>query len=344
MRLSNPLALAAALLLTAAAYAADPVDVTAGLPNKIRVLAAVPGQNKVLAISGEAYGPATLWSSANGGTTWTEIAKGPTSEKLTVQPLGLLFDPAHPETFWIFGNFKGKTGGVLKTTDGGDTFTGLHCQEAEGLSVDFSDPKRQTLVIGRHEHSLEVYKSTDGGTTWSDIGKSLPAGTARSQYPLVIDSKTYLIGCSFTIPYGAGSAKGTPGIYRTADGGTTWTLVSPLEVFQAPLVVDGKIYWSFYKTEKSDGGIITSDDKGLTWKTLTPSCLNHAVMPMALPGGKIAAMKKSKSLTISDNATTWTDITPAITLRDPAGATYNSVLKAFFVWKINGPVQRLDVP
>ena len=343
---TRSLVIAAALLVAAGtACGGDVVDVTNGLPNKVRVVAAVPGKDKVLAFSGEAYGPATGWSTIDGGTTWKQIGQGAGSEKLTVQPLGILFDPEHSDTFWVFGNFKGKTGGVLKTTDGGETFAGLHCQEAEGLSVDFSDPKRQTLVIGRHEHTQEVYKSTDGGATWTDIGKTLPADAARSQYPLVIDSKTYLIGCSFTIPYGTGSAKGTPGIYRTTDGGSTWALVSPLAVFQNPLVVDKKIYWTYYNAEKKDGGMLLSDDQGLTWKALATGGLNYAVMPMALPGGKIAAMKKSKAITISDNGgTAWTDLTPAMTLRDPAGATYNSVSKAFFAWKINGTVQCLNIP
>ena len=346
MLLFKPLIAVAALLLVAgASNGGDAVDVTAGLPNKVRLVAAVPGQNKVLAFAGEGYGPASGWCTVNGGTTWTEIGKGAGSAKLTVQPLGILSDPEHPETFWVFGNFAGASGGVLRSSDGGDTFVGLHCQEAEGLSVDFSDPKRQTLVIGRHEHSQEVYKSADGGRTWTDIGKTLPAGTARSQYPLVIDAQTYLIGCSFTIPYGTGSAKGTSGIYRTTDGGATWALVSPLPVFQSPLVVGGKIYWSHYNTATSDGGLLVSGDKGLTWKAVTAGGLNHAVMPMELPGGKIAAMTKKKFLTSSaDGGVTWTDATPSMSLGNPAGATYNTALKAFFSWQVNGSVKRLDVP
>ena len=326
--------------------APGPVDVSAGLPNKVRVVGAVPGKDKVVAFSGENFGPATAWSSTDGGTTWKELNQGAGSAKLTMMPLGVLFDPEHSDTFWVFGNWAAGTGGVRQTTDGGETFVSLHYGEADGFSVDFSDPKRQTMLMGEHEHSQAVAKSTDGGKTWTAIGKTLPAGSWRSQYPLVIDAQTYLIGCSFTIPYGPKfSGEGTPGIYRTTDGGKSWDRVSPLAVFQNPLVIGKTIYWSFYNKDKDDGGIVGSEDQGLTWKILVPGGLNHAVMPMQLPGGKLAAMKKSKVLTISsDGGATWTDLAPAINLENPAGTTYDSVRKAFFAWKINGAVKRLDLP
>ena len=341
-----PVRLAIVVLLFAvgAACGAEIIDVSAGLPNKVRVVAGVPGQNKVLAFSGKEWGPATAWKTADGGTTWTQIGKGAGSAALTIQPLGVLFDPEHPDTFWVFGNFAGPSGGVLRSCDGGNTFVALHCEEAEGLSVDFSDPQRRTLVIGRHEQSRKVFKSADGGQTWTNIGKTLPAGTAASEYPLVIDSQTYLVGCSFTIPYGVRSTGGTPGVYRTADGGKSWTRVSPLAVFQNPLVVGGTIYWSYYDTATSDGGLVASRDKGLTWKPVAAGGLNHAVAPLALANDRIAVMKKSKLMTISANGgSSWTDAAPAFRLDNVGGATYNSVLNAFFAWKVNGAVQRLEV-
>lgn len=341
-----PLAIAAFLLLLAsAAMAADPVDVSAGLPGKLRFVAAVPGKDKVVAFCGENFGPATGWSSTDGGATWKPLNQGQGSAKLTMMPLGILFDPEHPDTFWIFGNWAAGTGGVRQTTDGGETFTPLRYGEADGFSVDFTDPKRQTMVMGEHEHSQAVGRSTDGGKTWAAIGKTLPADSWRSQFPLVIDSQTYLIGCSFTIPYGPKfSGKGTPGIYRTTDGGKTWALVSPVAVFQNPLVVGKMIYWSIYNKDKDDGGLVASDDGGLTWKTIVAGGLNYSVMPMSLPEGKIAVMKKSKAITVSaDGGTTWTDVTGPVSVDNPAGVTYDSVRKAFFCWKVNGPVKRLDV-
>jgi hypothetical protein len=50
-------------------------------------------------------------------------------------------------------------------------------------------------------------------------------------------------------------------------------------VFQNPLVVGGTIYWSYYDTATSDGGLVASRDKGLTWKPVAAGGLNHAWPP-----------------------------------------------------------------
>jgi hypothetical protein len=56
-----PVRLAILVLLFAvgAACGAEIIDVSAGLPNKVRVVAGVPGQNKVLAFSGKEWGPSS---------------------------------------------------------------------------------------------------------------------------------------------------------------------------------------------------------------------------------------------------------------------------------------------
>ena len=156
----------------------------------------------------------------------------------------------------------------------------------------------------------------------------------------MIDSQTYLIGCSFN-KYGPQALKGTPGIFRTVDGGRHWVSVSDKKVFQQPLVVHGTIYWAFYNG--TDGGLLKSTDKGATWTETTPSGLVYTAEPILLPNGSIATITAAKTIAVSTNGgAPWTRITSVIPLSQPYGLTYNSVGKAFFVWQKNGSVERFD--
>lgn len=87
--------------------------------------------------------------------------------------------------------------------------------------------RRRTLLAGGHEQSRTVWKSVDGGQTWTNIGATLPEGTKFSSNPLLLDASTYVVNAS-------GWGKGTGGVYHTADGGATWTQVSTLEADGAP--------------------------------------------------------------------------------------------------------------
>jgi hypothetical protein len=329
-------------------------EVSVGLPgtiiNTIKVVAAAPGQNKLVAASGSGFGTARIWSSTTNGASWQEIGLGAGTQPPLIQPLGILFDRQDANTFWVFGNFANQpSGGLLKTINGGDTFVGTGSDEAEGVGVDFTDSLRKTILIGRHEMSQIVFKATDGGVnsnSWTNIGTTLPAGTARSQYPLVIDANTYLIGCSFTIPYGTGSAGGTTGIYRTINGGTNWTSVSSRAVYGTPVVVGAAIYWPYFDYNLNSGGIVYSPDNGQTWSDRTTSSLLYAAGIIRLPSGKFASMNTNRNVVISPDATTntWTPVGNQCPIGNPSGLTFNSVTNSFVAYDVsNGKIYRLIV-
>jgi photosystem II stability/assembly factor-like uncharacterized protein len=284
-----------------------------------------------------------VWATTDGGATWVEQGKGAGSLPLKMLPLGILMDPGDPERFWTWGNWTSGNTGILQTTDGGRTLASAHAYEAEGLSVDFGDPMRRTMVYGQHEATRSVFRSGNGGQTWTQIGKTLPADSAMSEFPLVVDDHTFLIGCSF-MTFGTPPPRGTAGIFRTADSGATWTRVAPQAVFRSPLVVDGTIYWSYYNVETKDGGLVRSDDHGATWKVVTASGLKYRQIPMALPDGRIATLRANNALVIStDGGATWAEARPAPTMKPVSGATFNDVLGAFFVWEGAGHAQRVDL-
>ncbi|HXK17196.1 MAG TPA: hypothetical protein VNG33_05325, partial [Polyangiaceae bacterium] len=115
-----------------------------------------------------------LFSSVDGGASWKPL--GTTGASITNRISSVAYDPAAPMTFWESGIYNGA--GVYKTTDNGASFTAAgsvtHC---DSVSVNFNDPARMLLLAGSHEQSQKLFRSTDGGANWTDIGKALPTGS-----------------------------------------------------------------------------------------------------------------------------------------------------------------------
>lgn len=268
-----------------------------------------------------------LWASRDGGGSWQALGPGSdASAPITNRTSSIVYDPQDTTRYWESGIYN--AGGVYETTDDGATFIELgdvhHC---DLVSIDFTDPNRQTLLAGGHEQSQTLYRSTDGGMTWSPVGGSLPPNT-NCTFPLVIDVQTHLVGCG---GYGGGAT----GVYRTTDGGSTWTSTTTLGGTNAPLVAsDGSIYWS----SAGATGLARSTDQGQTWSSVvaSPNVLG-SYTPIELPDGRIATIGPSSGtqyvLVSADHGVTWSPASAALpSSYSPVGVAYSSQRKAFFVW------------
>jgi photosystem II stability/assembly factor-like uncharacterized protein len=263
-----------------------------------------------------------LWISRNGGGSWTQLGTAAGSAAITNRTSSILFDPAHPQTFWESGIYN--AGGVYRTTDDGTTFAQLgNVTHNDSVSVDFTDPQRKTLLAGTHEQSGHLYRSTDGGGSWTDIGPKLPAGTGFSSQALVIDAQTHLVGT-----YTYSNTGGGLGIFRTVDGGQTWSQVFASPVQGRPLVMaDGTIYWSV----GGNGGMVKSTDNGQTWKLTVGQGVLVTSSPIELPDGRIASLGPQTLMITSDCGASWRPASTALPY-SPVGVAYSPYEKAFFVW------------
>ena len=259
-----------------------------------------------------------LWASEDGGATWLELGSAAGSATITNRPSSIVHDPAHPGVFWTSGIYNGA--GVHVTHDAGVSFEQLGSIGHNDLvSVDLADPERKTLLAGGHEQKQTVHRSTDSGQSWTNIGATLPDSAHFSSYPVVLDASTYLVGA-------CGWGGGTCGIWRTADGGASWSQVSDLPAQAAPLrATDSAIYWPL-----GSGGIATSTDGGLTWTEPSSGGL-RAVTPIELPDGRLVTVGQGTLVISSDGAATWSPIGEALPF-DPAGVTYSALTRSFFVW------------
>ena len=254
-----------------------------------------------------------LWSSVDGGQSWQAIKA---SSVITESAAELVFDPNDSGRYWVVGNharpymFATTDNGKTFTTPGDGSFNGL-----DNLAIDFSDPKRKTLVICEHETPQSVLISTDAGATWKSIGKKLPAGDFCTA-PVFVDAQRFVVGC----------VDGQ--IQRTTDGGDTWSQVmGVVGSNRSPLLAsDGSIYWAGV-----DGSLSRSTDGGETWtQVLAKGLLGQPpIPPLELPDGRVAAFSMSGIAVGKSDNKPWALVTTALP-GAPFTMAYSTQQSAFF--------------
>ncbi|MBX3174851.1 MAG: hypothetical protein KF709_10600 [Gemmatimonadaceae bacterium] len=189
------------------------------------------------------------------------------------------------------------SGGVWKTTNSGVTFTPVFDRQASysigTLAIDPSNPRTVWVgtgenVSGRHVGWGDgVYRSRDGGASWQKMG----LGNSQHIGRILVDPRdgnTVLVASEGPL----WSAGGERGVYRSTDGGATWsatlqidenTGVTDLEFDPAnPDVVYAAAYqrrrhvWGFL-AGGTGSGIYKSTDNGRTWRKVS----------QGLPSGEI---------------------------------------------------------
>jgi len=196
------------------------------------------------------------------------------------------------ETTFYFGSVDG---GVWKTTNAGTTWKPVFDKEPVGsigaLAVAPSSPK--VIYVGTGESDIRsdlasgngVYKSTDGGDTWQNIGLK----ETRQISKIVVDSTNpdiVYVG-ALGHAYGPNDERG---VYKSTDGGLTWkrTLdkgpeagVADLAIAtRKPSLLFASVWnahrppWSTYAPLAGHGsGLYRSQDSGETWQ----ECSGHGL-------------------------------------------------------------------
>jgi photosystem II stability/assembly factor-like uncharacterized protein len=204
-------------------------------------------------------------------------------------------DPQDPWTYYV----ATAHGGIMKTTDNGGSFTATTDKEAASsfgaVAVAPSDGKVVWAGSGEGNDRNSsgwgngVYRSTDAAATWSRAGLAASKSIARIAVHPSNASIAYVAALG-----DLWNDSPERGLYKTSDGGKSWTLVlhapAPDNVVTGAgdVVVDPKqpdtVYavlyarrrtpWSFnagidVTGGRDVGGIYRSSDAGATWKKLT---------------------------------------------------------------------------
>lgn len=273
-----------------------------------------------------------LWGSSENGSSWHRLGQGAGSDIITNRTSSIVYDPVRPGTFWESGIYNGA--GVYQTTDNGITFhAGAGTFHNDLVSVDFTDPNRQTILAGSHEQSQRLLLSTNGGASFTDIGANIPGGTNFSIGPLVIDSQTFLLGLS-------GYAGGTSGIMRSTNRGQSWAQVTSSGGFGAPFrASDGSIYWF----TPWNGELMRSTDLGVSFTQATAPGKLSSINLVEFPDGKIASAGGNAIMVSSNHGGAWTTYTAQMPYT-PNGIAYSARHNAIYIWHFSCGNGSVPVP
>ena len=288
-------------------------------------LKVAPGTDTVYA----RVGNVGIFASKDGGTHWTSTAAPPETSGTggTVFTSMFVFDPKDPQIFWI-GSWHGYGDGLLKTIDGGKTFQRLggtldKDKGIEGVSVDFTDPARKTIVIAEHEKGRVIMISMDGGATWKNIGANLPKEThGDNNWPLLFNPNAIVVNGSTT---GGASNTNTFGIWRSENLGETWTRVSDLSSNSrgAPLLTSKG--YAFYPLKT---GLARTTDAGKTWVPLNSPTEGSII---ELSDGRLAGKGGGYVQISSDNGEHWSVYGPKLPMQAPGALAYLPEMKALMI-------------
>jgi photosystem II stability/assembly factor-like uncharacterized protein len=217
-------------------------------------------------------------------------------------------DPVNPAVFY----FGACAGGVWKTDDAGTYWhsisDGYFKTAAVGaIAVSASDPNVIYAGMGESCVRLDVsygdgvYRSTDGGKIWTQLGLADTRHIARIRIHPHNTDLVYVAALGHL--FGPNTQRG---VFRSADGGQTWTpvLCKSADAGAADLSLDPNnprlLYGAIWQVRRNfwsltsggpDSGLYRSTDGGDTWTEIT----NNPGLPKGLKGRMGVAVSPARA-------------------------------------------------
>ncbi|MEZ4665306.1 MAG: glycosyl hydrolase [Thermomicrobiales bacterium] len=252
---------------------------------------------RVVAVAGSYHDDSTfyfgacaggVWKSTDGGTYWRNVTDG----YLTTSAVGAL--AVAPSDSNVIYAGTGETtiridvthgDGVYRSTDAGHSWTHLGLSDTRFIGkirVHPNDP--DTVWVAALGHAFGpntergVFKSTDGGATWSH---PLFVSERAGAVDLTLDANPRILYAgvweAFRSFWMISSGGPDSGLWQSKDGGDTWTNISSRRGL--PAGTWGKVgvsaspaqsgrVWALIE-HRTEGGLYRSDDFGATWEKVS---------------------------------------------------------------------------
>ncbi len=178
-----------------------------------------------------------VYKSTDGGATWTRVGLAHSEHVAKV-----LIDPRNPDVVYVASQgplwAPGGDRGLYKTSDGGKTWKPvLRISENTGVTDVVFDPRNPDVIyaasyqrrrnvgvlIGGGPESA-IYKTQDGGATWTELTNGLPA-VHTGRIALAVSPQKPDVVYALIVAAGRES-----GFFRSADCGATWVRQSGYRV------------------------------------------------------------------------------------------------------------------
>jgi photosystem II stability/assembly factor-like uncharacterized protein len=233
--------------------------------------------------------PGTIDEKLFRGMQWRQVGPFRGGRALAIEGV-----PGEPGTYY----FGAVAGGVWKTLDGGANWAPLFDKETissiGAIAVAPSDHNvlyvgtGEAAVRGNISYGAGVYKSVDAGKTWKNIGLK----DSRHIGALIVDPKNADIVLVAALGHIFGQNQ-ERGIFRTTDGGKTWTKVlsKDQDTGGSDVVFDPNnsnivfaTLWQarrqpwFFSSGGPGSGLYRSEDGGATWKRLEGNGLPEGIL------------------------------------------------------------------
>lgn len=282
----------------------------------------------VNSLDGWGVGETQIVRTNDGGITWYNVTP-PNVTSAGYQANLTLLDNAHAWLLLPASEFDPALGALYRTADGGLSWTSFSVPFA-AADLHFLDANNgwalADLGVGAGSQAVAVFQTADGGQTWTKTytndpnlegaGETLPLGGLKAGIA-PLNAQTAFV-------YGVTYSPGSPYLFRTGDGGVTWSAVSlplPPGAENAELGIErGQMKF----LSPSEGFIamrLTSDSYQLAMYVTHDGGNSWSLTPNLLPGSGVADFLSAQDVVVlsgdqiyltRDAARTWSIVLPDV--------------------------------